>query len=101
MLNFWRTSLKGLTALCCRFNIFCNAFTHLYKNNQDILIVLQPLWTVEPKDISDESHLNFFRYLSGSDQENYLYKLFYKTDAPLNLRRCPFKFFFFSNNSVS
>lgn len=56
------------------------------KLNGKKVNTVQPLWTLEPKDITDENHLNFFRYLSGTDQENFLYKLFYKTDAPLNLR---------------
>ncbi|XP_076816034.1 heat shock protein 75 kDa, mitochondrial-like isoform X2 [Clavelina lepadiformis] len=54
--------------------------------NGKVINTVQPLWTVEQKDISDEHHLNFFQYLSGNDHEHYLYKLFYKTDAPLNIR---------------
>ncbi|XP_039253409.2 heat shock protein 75 kDa, mitochondrial-like [Styela clava] len=50
------------------------------------LNTVQPLWTQEPSQIDEDMHLNFFRYLSGSQTDHYLYKLFYKTDAPLNIR---------------
>jgi len=54
--------------------------------NSTVLNAVPPLWTLEAKDIDEDQHLNFFRHLSGNDQEHYMYKLFYKTDAPLNIR---------------
>jgi len=54
--------------------------------NSTVLNPVPPLWTLEAKDIDEDQHLNFFRHLSGNDQEHYMYKLFYKTDAPLNIR---------------
>lgn len=47
---------------------------------------VQPLWTLDPSQIDEDMHLNFFRYLSGSQSDHYHYKLAYKTDAPLNIR---------------
>lgn len=47
---------------------------------------VQPLWTMDPSQIDEDMHLNFFRYLSGSQSDHYHYRLAYKTDAPLNIR---------------
>jgi len=54
--------------------------------NKTVVNDVKPLWTLEAKDIDEDQHLNFFRHLSNNDQEHYMYKLFYKTDAPLNIR---------------
>ncbi|EDO45666.1 predicted protein, partial [Nematostella vectensis] len=46
---------------------------------------IQPLWTLEPRDISKEQHDEFYQFLSkGYDKPRYY--LHYKTDAPLNIR---------------
>lgn len=54
--------------------------------NNKILNAVPPLWTLEPSQIDEDQHLEFFRHLSGNEQEHYMYKLHYKTDAPLNIR---------------
>uniref|UniRef100_H2YU59 Histidine kinase/HSP90-like ATPase domain-containing protein n=1 Tax=Ciona savignyi TaxID=51511 RepID=H2YU59_CIOSA len=64
----------------CRFPFNINV---LFIAN---LSFTQPLWTLEPRDIDEDQHLNFFRYLSNNQDDHFLYKLFYKTDAPLNIR---------------
>lgn len=56
------------------------------KLNGNQLNTVQPLWTLDPSQIDEDMHLNFFRYLAGSQSEHYHYKLVYKTDAPLNIR---------------
>ncbi|XP_002123045.2 heat shock protein 75 kDa, mitochondrial-like [Ciona intestinalis] len=54
--------------------------------NGKLLNAVKPLWTLDPKDIDEDQHLNFFRHLTNNQSDHYLYKLFYKTDAPLNIR---------------
>jgi len=54
--------------------------------NGTVLNEVKPLWTLENKDIDEDMHLKFFRHLSGNDQDHYMYKLHYKTDAPVNIR---------------
>lgn len=57
----------------------------IYLNDKQLNTV-QPLWMKESSNIEEDEHLNFFRYISGSTSDHYLYKLFYKTDSPLNIR---------------
>ena len=47
--------------------------------------VVQALWTLEPKDISEEQHEEFYRFISNTFDKP-RYSLHYKTDAPLNIR---------------
>lgn len=61
------------------------------------LNTVQPLWMQEPSQIDEDQHLQFFRYLAKSDSDHYMYKLAYKTDAPLNIR----SIFYVSENKPS
>ena len=47
---------------------------------------VEAIWTKDASQIDEDQHLKFFRHLSGNEHEHYMYKLFYKTDAPLNIR---------------
>ncbi|XP_008576559.1 PREDICTED: heat shock protein 75 kDa, mitochondrial [Galeopterus variegatus] len=56
----------------------------LYLNGRRIN-TLQAIWMMEPKDISEGQHEDFYRYIAQAyDQPRYT--LHYKTDAPLNIR---------------
>uniref|UniRef100_A0A8D2LQG3 Heat shock protein 75 kDa, mitochondrial n=1 Tax=Varanus komodoensis TaxID=61221 RepID=A0A8D2LQG3_VARKO len=56
----------------------------LYLNGQRVN-TLQALWMMEPKDIGDWQHKEFYRFIAQSyDEPRYI--LHYKTDAPLNIR---------------
>lgn len=46
---------------------------------------MQPLWLMDPKEVTDEQHIEFFRYI-GNTFDVPRYKLHYKTDVPLSLR---------------
>ncbi|CAI5791741.1 shock 75 kDa, mitochondrial [Podarcis lilfordi] len=46
---------------------------------------MQALWTLEPKDIGDWQHKEFYRFIAQAYDEP-RYVLHYKTDAPLNIR---------------
>lgn len=49
------------------------------------LNTLQALWMMEPKDISEWQHEEFYRFIAQAyDKPRYI--LHYKTDAPLNIR---------------
>ncbi|KAJ6656002.1 hypothetical protein lerEdw1_004587 [Lerista edwardsae] len=56
----------------------------IYLNGQRIN-TLQALWTMEPKDIGDWQHQEFYRFIAQAQDEP-RYVLHYKTDAPLNIR---------------
>lgn len=46
---------------------------------------LQPLWLKDPKDVTDQLHNEFYRFIGGSiDYPRFT--LHYKTDAPLSIR---------------
>ncbi|CAH1776355.1 unnamed protein product, partial [Owenia fusiformis] len=47
--------------------------------------VIQALWTLEPKDVTEDMHEEFFRFISNA-YDKPRYTLHYKTDAPLNIR---------------
>ncbi|XP_030263524.1 heat shock protein 75 kDa, mitochondrial [Sparus aurata] len=49
------------------------------------LNTLQALWMMEPKEISDWQHEEFYRYISES-YDRPRYTLHYRADAPLNIR---------------
>lgn len=45
----------------------------------------QALWMLDPKDISEWQHEEFYRFIAQAyDKPRYI--LHYKTDAPLNIR---------------
>ncbi|KAF9921974.1 TNF receptor-associated protein 1, mitochondrial [Linnemannia zychae] len=43
---------------------------------------VQPLWTKDKNDITEQEHIEFYRYVAGA-WDNPQYKLVYKTDSPL------------------
>jgi TNF receptor-associated protein 1 len=47
--------------------------------------VIQALWTMEPRDITEDKHEEFYRFISNTFDKPRYY-LHYKTDAPLNIR---------------
>ncbi|XP_077590135.1 heat shock protein 75 kDa, mitochondrial [Stigmatopora nigra] len=49
------------------------------------LNTLQALWTMEPKEISDWQHEEFYRYVAQT-YDKPRYTLHYRADAPLNIR---------------
>ncbi|XP_042294351.1 heat shock protein 75 kDa, mitochondrial [Sceloporus undulatus] len=56
----------------------------IYLNGQRIN-TLQALWMMDPKDIGDWQHKEFYRFIAQAyDEPRYI--LHYKTDAPLNIR---------------
>ncbi|KYO35929.1 heat shock protein 75 kDa, mitochondrial [Alligator mississippiensis] len=56
----------------------------LYLNGKRIN-TLQALWMMDPKDISEWQHEEFYRFIAQAhDKPRYV--LHYKTDAPLNIR---------------
>ncbi|KAF9396597.1 TNF receptor-associated protein 1, mitochondrial [Podila verticillata] len=50
--------------------------------NSKKINAVQPLWTKDKKDITDEEHVEFYRYVAGA-WDNPQFKLVYKTDSPL------------------
>ncbi|XP_012661239.2 heat shock protein 75 kDa, mitochondrial, partial [Otolemur garnettii] len=56
----------------------------LYLNGRRIN-TLQALWTLDPKDISEWQHEEFYRYIAQA-YDKPRYTLHYRTDAPLNIR---------------
>uniref|UniRef100_A0A4X1VTK1 Heat shock protein 75 kDa, mitochondrial n=1 Tax=Sus scrofa TaxID=9823 RepID=A0A4X1VTK1_PIG len=56
----------------------------LYLNGRR-LNTLQAVWMMDPKDVSEEQHEEFYRYVAQAPDKP-RYTLHYKTDAPLNIR---------------
>ncbi|XP_053411316.1 heat shock protein 75 kDa, mitochondrial [Nycticebus coucang] len=56
----------------------------LYLNGRRIN-TLQALWTLDPKDIGEWQHEEFYRYIAQA-YDKPRYTLHYRTDAPLNIR---------------
>lgn len=56
----------------------------IYLNGKKVNIV-QALWTMEPKDITEDMHEEFYRFISNTFDKPRFF-LHYKTDAPLNIR---------------
>ncbi|CRH00050.1 heat shock protein 90, putative [Plasmodium relictum] len=59
------------------------------EETEEILINNQkPLWCKD--DVSEEEHISFFKFLnkkkSYDDNKSYIYKLLYKTDAPMSIK---------------
>ncbi|KAK6168388.1 hypothetical protein SNE40_020933 [Patella caerulea] len=47
--------------------------------------IIQALWMNDPKDITDDMHEEFYRFIANS-YDKPRYHMHYKTDAPLNIR---------------
>ncbi|XP_076467679.1 heat shock protein 75 kDa, mitochondrial-like [Babylonia areolata] len=56
----------------------------IYLNGKRINI-LQALWMAEPKDVTDEMHEEFYRFVARA-YDKPRYHLHYKADAPVNIR---------------
>ncbi|XP_058013322.1 heat shock protein 75 kDa, mitochondrial isoform X2 [Ahaetulla prasina] len=56
----------------------------LYLNRQRVN-TLQALWMMEPKEVGDWQHTEFYHFIAHAYDEP-RYTLHYKTDAPLNIR---------------
>ncbi|CAH8520505.1 unnamed protein product [Schistosoma turkestanicum] len=59
--------------------------TPIYLNGQRINEI-EPLWTKNQSEVSDEEHKSFYQYLCGNKYDSPRYTFAYKTDAPINLR---------------
>ena len=46
---------------------------------------IQPLWLMDPKEVSPEQHDEFYRFV-GSAYDKPRFVLHYRTDAPIDLR---------------
>ncbi|CRL01686.1 CLUMA_CG014905, isoform A [Clunio marinus] len=53
--------------------------------NGNQLNLVQPLWLMEPKEITDEQHLQFYRYIANSF-DTPRFKIHFKTDVPVSIR---------------
>ncbi|KAK3816217.1 MAG: Hsp90 protein-domain-containing protein [Benniella sp.] len=53
----------------------------VHLNNKKINAV-QPLWTKDKSEITEQEHIEFYRYVAGA-WDNPQFKLIYKTDSPL------------------
>ncbi|XP_004587115.2 heat shock protein 75 kDa, mitochondrial isoform X2 [Ochotona princeps] len=56
----------------------------LYLNGKRIN-TLQAIWMMDPKDVDEEQHEEFYRYIAQAHDKP-RYTLHYKADAPLNIR---------------
>ncbi|CAF0717780.1 unnamed protein product [Brachionus calyciflorus] len=52
--------------------------------NGDKINLIQPIWLEDAKNITEEQHEEFYKFLGNMDKPRYT--LCYKTDAPLNIR---------------
>lgn len=53
--------------------------------NGDKTNLIQPLWLMDPKEITKEQHKEFYNFVSNS-YDNPRFIMHYKTDAPLSIR---------------
>jgi TNF receptor-associated protein 1 len=49
------------------------------------MFVCQALWMVDPKQVTDEMHEEFYRFVANA-YDKPRYHLHYKADAPVNIR---------------
>lgn len=49
------------------------------------LNLVQPLWLMEPKEVTDEQHTEFYRYIANSF-DTPRFKIHFKTDVPVSIR---------------
>ncbi|CAH8590241.1 TNF receptor-associated protein 1, mitochondrial, variant 2 [Schistosoma haematobium] len=59
--------------------------TPIYLNGRRINVI-EPVWTKNQSEVSDEEHNSFYQYLCGNKYDSPRYTFAYKTDAPINLR---------------
>ncbi|XP_047545916.1 heat shock protein 75 kDa, mitochondrial [Vanessa atalanta] len=53
--------------------------------NDEQINSIKPLWLMEPKEVTQEQHIEFYRFISNS-YDKPRFTLHYKTDAPLSIR---------------
>jgi len=53
--------------------------------NGERVNTIQPLWMLDPKEVTPEQHTDFYRFV-GSSYDRPRFTLHYRTDAPINLR---------------
>uniref|UniRef100_A0A2A4K4C1 Heat shock protein 75 kDa, mitochondrial n=1 Tax=Heliothis virescens TaxID=7102 RepID=A0A2A4K4C1_HELVI len=53
--------------------------------NDEQVNQIKPLWLMEPKEVTQEQHIEFYKYISQS-YDKPRYTLHYKTDVPLSIR---------------
>jgi TNF receptor-associated protein 1 len=53
--------------------------------NGNQLNLVQPLWLMEPKEVTDEQHMDFYRYIANSFDIP-RFKIHFKTDVPVSIR---------------
>ncbi|KAG6453791.1 hypothetical protein O3G_MSEX008338 [Manduca sexta] len=56
----------------------------IYLNDEQVNSI-KPLWLLEPKEITHEQHVEFYKFISNS-YDKPRFTLHYKTDAPLSIR---------------
>ncbi|KAH8871039.1 Heat shock protein 75 kDa, mitochondrial [Schistosoma japonicum] len=59
--------------------------TPIYLNGQQINVI-EPIWTKNQSEVSDEEHTSFYQYLCDNKYDSPRYTFAYQTDAPINLR---------------
>ncbi|KAJ8724941.1 hypothetical protein PYW07_015899 [Mythimna separata] len=53
--------------------------------NDEQINQIKPLWLMEPKEVTQEQHIDFYKFISQA-YDKPRYTLHYKTDAPLSIR---------------
>ncbi|XP_026765014.2 heat shock protein 75 kDa, mitochondrial [Galleria mellonella] len=56
----------------------------IFLNNEQVNSI-KPLWLMEPKEVTQEQHTEFYKFISNS-YDKPRFTLHYKTDAPLSIR---------------
>ncbi|XP_045492318.1 heat shock protein 75 kDa, mitochondrial [Colias croceus] len=56
----------------------------IYLNDVQVNSI-KPLWLMDPKEVTHEQHVEFYRFV-GNSYDKPRYTLHYKTDAPLSIR---------------
>ena len=57
----------------------------IYLNGK-VTNVTQALWMSEPRQVTEQSHTEFYQYLTKNNYDTPRYTLHFKADAPLNIR---------------
>jgi TNF receptor-associated protein 1 len=66
-------------AIIKKYSNFVDYPVHL---NSKKINAVQPLWTKDKNEITEQEHIEFYRYVAGA-WDNPQFKLVYKTDSPL------------------
>jgi len=60
------------------------AFPLMLENEQ--VNKQEPIWMLEKNQMTDQMHLDFFRFLTSNEKDEYRFNLFYKTEMPIAVR---------------